>query len=430
MISAPASEKAVLGSWLIEKEAISACVDIIGPEHFYDQFNASVCRIILDAYKAGKAVDVVSVNLGLQEAGLASNQSLTALAELCHSVTTAAHASHHAKTVLDRYLTRQVIAAAKAITDRAETESLTEAEVKALSELVMRKEAVYAPTAFTYKNSLVDFRDRMDSRATKALYRTGIKVLDAAYYGVSAGEVVTVALATNVGKSVTCLNIMHNMASRDIPCGYIGTEMSSDETAQRHLSIVSGVAAHKLRIGRLETTDIGPLNHALSEKMAKMPIAILDHPNPSLADINSFIIANDCKVVFIDYLERCEMPKAESYRLKIREFMAGLKTLARRRGVVVFLASQLGRQTYSSTATKPTLADLSESKAIEQESDKVLLGYMDQMKQKGDGDTILSFINAKNRAGKKGQEFDLLLDGRTLALREMGNEISAQFKAG
>jgi replicative DNA helicase len=418
MISAPEAEKAVLGSWLIEKEAISACIDILAPEAFAEQQNAAIARIILDLYRQGKSVDLVIVEQASKEAGIAFPGIRAYLADLAHSCTTAAHASHYAKKVLDCFYTRQLISQARTLVDRAESETLSEAEVKALSELVMRKEAVYAPTAFTYKNSLVDFRDRMDSRATKALYRTGIKVLDAAYYGVSAGEVVTVALATNVGKSVTCLNIMHNMASRDIPCGYIGTEMSSDETAQRHLSIVSGVAAHKLRIGRLETTDIGPLNHALSEKMAKMPIAILDHPNPSLADINSFIIANDCKVVFIDYLERCEMPKAESYRLKIREFMAGLKTLARRRGVVVFLASQLGRQTYSSTATKPTLADLSESKAIEQESDKVLLGYMDQMKQKGDGDTILSFINAKNRQGKKGQEFDLILDGKTLVLKE------------
>jgi replicative DNA helicase len=418
MISAPASEKAVLGSWLIEKEAISACVDIIGPEHFYDQFNASVCRIILDAYKAGKAVDVVSVNLGLQEAGLASNQSLTALAELCHSVTTAAHASHHAKTVLDRYLTRQVIAAAKAITDRAETESLKEAEVKALSELVMRKEAVYAPAAFTYSNGLVDFRHRMDVKSKKELFRTGFQSLDSAWYGAGTGEVITIALATNVGKSVTMLNIANKMLSRNVRCGYAGSEMDADEVVQRHLAMVSHVPAYKLRLGKLELGDIQKLNDALSGKMASMPMAIMDHPEPSIADLNNFAMSTNCEVLFVDYLGRCKYPKASEERLAIGEFMKSFKTMTRRRNITSFIAAQLSRRTYDGRNLKPTLADLSETKKIEEESDKVLLGYVDPMKQKGDGDTVISFINAKNRQGKKGQEFDLILDGKTLVLKE------------
>lgn len=422
MISAPSAEKAVLGSWLIEREAISSCIDIIAPENFYEAQNAAIARIIVALYKAGKVVDILSVSQAIREEGLAADGMLSYLSDLVHSVTTAAHSSHHSKVVLDKFYTRQIIAAAKKLSDQAETETLTDVEVKALSEMVMCKEAVYASQAFTYKNSLVDFMDRMDTRSKKQLYRTGIKVLDAAYYGVGTGEIVTVALATNVGKSVTCLNIMHNMAERGIPCGYIGTEMASDETTQRHLSIVSGVEAFKLRIGKLDLLDLPKLHHALSDTMSKMNVAIMDHPNPSLADINSFIIANGCKVIFLDYLERCEMPKAESYRLKIGEFMCGLKTLARRRGVCVFMASQLGRQVYGQQGVKPTLADLSESKKIEQESDKVLLGYLDPMKQKQDGNTVLSFINAKNRQGKKGQEFDLILDGKTLQLKEIPGE--------
>jgi replicative DNA helicase len=190
----------------------------------------------------------------------------------------------------------------------------------------------------------------------------------------------------------------------------------------RHASMVSGVDAYKLRIGKLDLEDSRRLLDAVGDKMSKMPVSMLDHPNPSLADVNSFIIAQGCKVVFLDYLERFEMPKAESYRLKIKEFMAGLKTLARKRDVVMVLAAQLGRQTYNTQSVKPTLADLSESKAIEQESDKVLLGYADPIKQSGGIDTVISFINAKNRAGKKGHEFDLRLDGRTLTLRELEGE--------
>jgi replicative DNA helicase len=418
MISAPEAEKAVLGSWLIEKEAISACIDILAPEAFAEQQNAAIARIILDLYRQGKAVDMVTVGQAAQEAGISFPGFGTYLADLAHSCTTAAHASHYAKKVLDCFYTRQLIAAAKAVADKAETETLDEPAVKALSELVMRKEAVYAPAAFTYSNGLVDFRHRMDVKSKKELFRTGFQSLDSAWYGAGTGEVITIALATNVGKSVTMLNIANKMLSRNVRCGYAGSEMDADEVVQRHLAMVSHVPAYKLRLGKLELGDIQKLNDALSGKMASMPMAILDHPEPSIADLNNFAMSTNCEVLFVDYLGRCKYPKASEERLAIGEFMKSFKTMTRRRNITSFIAAQLSRRTYDGRNLKPTLADLSETKKIEEESDKVLLGYVDPMKQKGDGDTVISFINAKNRQGKKGQEFDLILDGKTLVLKE------------
>ena len=422
MISAPDAERAVLGSFLIEKEAISACIDLISPEHFYEAQNAAICRTIYRLFKEGRSVDVVEVVEASKVEAISLPSIGTYLGECINSVTSASHASHHAKTVLDRYYTRCILAGADKVSKDPTQENLS-----AVQALVLRREAIYAPPVYTYTNGLIDFVERMAVKSSKQLYRTGFPSLDAATYGMGSGEIITIGAATNVGKSIFCLNLMNNIAGRGVKCLYFGSEMDSHEITQRHISIVSGVAAFKMRIGRLDLQDEAKVLDSIREKLYEMPVSIYDHPSPSLADINSAIISTGAKVVFIDYLGRCSLPKAENHRLRIQEFMVSLKSLARKRDVVIFLAAQLGRQAYGQIDSAPTLADLSESKAIEQESDKVLLLWAPKQKNSaGLMDETIEVIVAKNRQGKKNTTFDLIRDSKTLALRETNDGVHAQ----
>lgn len=421
-LSAPEAERAVIGSMLIEKEAISAVIDLIQPEHFAEAQNAAIVRAIYGLFKENRPADIVSVVEAGKAAGLEFPSLGAYLAESVDRVTTAGHVTHHARTVLDRYYKRATIQAATQLVTDLYSEEKTDASLKALQEVLLKKEAVYAPAAFTYANGLFDIIEAVGAKSKKTLYRTGYNSLDGAWHGVGEGEVITIGAATNVGKSMLCLNLMHNMASRGVKCLYVGTEMSSLETTTRHLSIASGVSAYKLRIGQINLEDHGKIHSAISDKLYKMNVTMIDNPSPSVSEINSAIINSGCKVVFVDYLGRLGMVKAENYRLRVHETMIALKTMARTRNVVVFLAAQLGRTVYGQGSPKPTLADLSESKSIEAESDKVLLGWIDPAKQTGTG-TVLSFINAKNRQGKRGTEWDMTLDANTLAIRENTGEV-------
>ena len=421
-ISAPEAEKAVIGSFLIEKEAITACIDLVKPDQFYEAQNIAICRIVYELYKANRPVDAVAVIEAWKGQAIEFPELPSYLSKCFESVTSAGHASYHAKTILDRYYKRETIKAAEALalsvhSDQGLNEALTK-----IHELAMQKEAIHAPPVYTYANGLFDFIDKISVKSGKTLYRTGYPSLDASWYGVAEGEIITIGAATNVGKSMLCLNLMHNIASRGVKCLYAGTEMSSFETTSRHVSIASGVAAHKLRIGRLDLEDHSKIHAAISDKLYKMSVTMIDNPSPSLSDINSAIVSSGAKVVFVDYLGRLRLPNAENYRLRVHEAMIGLKTMARTRNVVIFLAAQLGRQAYGQSSPKPTLADLSESKSIEAESDKVLLVWSDPAKQ-GKTNSVLSFINAKNRAGKRGHEFDMTLDSNTLTIREENNEV-------
>jgi replicative DNA helicase len=418
MISAPEAEKAVLGSWLIEKEAISACIDILAPEAFAEQQNAAIARIILNLYRQGKAVDLVSVEEASKEAGIAFPGIRAYLADLVHATPTAAHASHHAKKVLDCFYTRQLIAAAKAVADKAETETLDEPAVKALSELVMRKEAIYTEPVDTCANGFYGFLDDVITKSKTELYKTGIPTLDAMWKGIGGGEICILGAGPGVGKSTIAANFLINFGKAGIPTLYYGTEETPHQTKSRLVSMVSGVEPWRFRIGVLDMEHRRKAYEAISDKIHKYTIAISRQKHPSLSDIDTSLASGGYKVLILDSLMFVNFAKGENMRLRVQQFMVDLNAVAQKRNVAVFLVCHLGRQTYGATEVRPTRADLPESNALERVAHKILLVWRPSAKQPTNGDRVLEVINEKDRFNPDGQVFDLMIDSKTRAIKE------------
>lgn len=422
-LAAPEAERAVIGSMLIEKEAISACIDLLPPECLYEAQNQAICRIAYDLFRANRPADVVAVIEAGKAQALAFPELPAYLGKCIESVTSASHASHHARTVLDRYYKRQTILAATKLVSDLYSEEKTDESLRALQDTVLAKEAIYAPAHVTYKNDLHDFLDKMGEKSKSALYRTGYKSLDALWYGLSESELVVIAGAPGAGKSKLALNIMGNLLARNVPCLYFGTEMTPHETIQRHLSMITKIETWKMRIGKVDLTDSVKINEALAG-MSAMPLHLSRINSPSLSDISTGIVNSKAKVVFVDSLLFCNLPKAEALRIRIEEFVRGLKVMAQKREVVIFLICHLGRQTYNaeSSTRPPTLADIGESKAVEIAADKALLLWAPQAKQTGINE-VVECINAKDRANNKKRggmsaSFDLICDEKTPIMRE------------
>lgn len=245
---------------------------------------------------------------------------------------------------------------------------------------------------------------------------TGIPAIDEAWNGSRGGEVNVWGAAPNVGKSLMLLNLMNLAANHDRRCLYVGTEMSAYETVQRHLAIVSGYSAGRIRAKNIPPDGFLTLKDAIAEKMVNYKIHILDKPEPNLAQIESAIVSSKAEIVYLDYLERFSLPREESMRLRVKEFMRQVKSLARRHNVEVHLASQLNRTTYGTEDKRPTLADLSESSAVEKEADRVMLLWRPKAKQTNGTHTILECIQAKNRHGHRGMAIDLKLNNINLRI--------------
>ncbi len=422
------AEQAVLGAILMEGRAIQVARQFLTPKHFYKASHQHVFAAALKLAEAGTVVDVVTMASKLRDTGhLETWVTLPDLAEFINKVTSPAHVEHYAKIVAGFYLEREIIATCNELALKQTNEALEK-----LRTLHLEKEALSAPFMFNYQTGLHDILDLLSTPDKSPVFSTHFPTVDACWHGIKRGEINTWAAATNEGKSVLLLNLLDRAAMAGKRCLYVGTEMTAIETVSRHLSIQSNIEAWRIRKPDLHQPHLKKLHETMAEVMSKMTVSILDDPEPDMAKIESAIYSCKPDIVFLDYLERFNMPRAESLRLQIKEFMRRLKTMARRNQVVVHLAAQLNREVYGSEERAPTLADLSESSAIEKESDRVVLLWAPRgiLKRKPSEQVdsaplklkehhrLIQGNCAKNRHGPKGLSFEFVLNEINLKVME------------
>ncbi len=413
-------EKAVLGSILIDAQTgihhlRSAQAIITKPEMFFFNPHRRIWETMIDI---GEGVDLTTLTQRLSDNGELEGVGgwKYLLIDLSSSVSTAAHSDHYARLVARSYYEREINKAALVMSTAQSPESLNR-----ITSLVLAREEINSAPMFDYTKSLHDMLDEItDEKKREKSYKFHFLPLDQIVHGLKKGEINTFGAATNQGKSILLLNIMDLQAKHGERCLFVGSEMSARETFSRHLSMASGVASWKIREGgKALLSDIATIQNTISETLSTLPISILDDPSPTLEKIEVSIGKAKADMVFIDYLERMTLPKADNLRLSVKEFMRQLKTIARKTNTVIFLASQLNRNTYSNVAdTPPTLGDLSESSAIEKESDRVFLMWKPKSIQPED-ETLnakLEIRKAKDRHGANGLTAIINLDGKNLRI--------------
>lgn len=341
------------------------------------------------------------------------------LQDCMDAVQSSSHMGSYARFVEEAYCTRKMIEACRTLAMTADSENLKEVE-----KWVRRKDQLGAPVLFEYSRQpdIMRMLEAIDKKNTGDMATTGFAELDRSVSGLKPGEINTWAAATNTGKSIVLLNLMDRAMHSGKRCLWIGTEMTSIETGLRHLSILTALHPWKIRSGNLDMDEARQIHDAASERMLGQKIAMLEDAEPTLEMIDAAIASNKPDIIFIDYLERCTLPREENLRLRIKEFMRRLKTMARKRGVVVHLAAQLNRQSYGAEDTRPNMSQISESSAVEKESDTVMLiwapgkenaDFMEREKI-----TNLEIIVAKNRHGNKGMAHRFQLHKSTLRITE------------
>ena len=410
------AERAAVGTSLVSDKILPAIRAYMSKSRFYNVALGGVFEAICDLADRKQPVDVVLVGEELRRRGTYDSfGGAETLRALVDAVAFADHGEHYAKVAAGYYYEREIIRAAGEVAQDQTPENL-----EALSDLVLAREQLGLPKIFSYQN---DLHDVLDTILKKRVGRSevGFPSLDRVFVGLAAGEVVTWGAATNKGKSVILLNVASHCATRGESVLYVGTEMSAAELVARHLSILTGISPGKIRAG-LTDDEISRLNDTLGDRMSPLPFRILDLPEPSLSDVEAALTASRARVVFLDYLERFKMPPGDNFRLRVNDFMRRVKNLARRYDCVIHLASQLSRATYAAEETRPTLAHLSESSAIEKESDRVLLIWEPLKKNEGvnagQGDRTLEIILAKNRHGRRGLAMDIVLEEKSLRVFE------------
>lgn len=411
------AEQSVLGSLLMDKDAIIKVADILRTDDFYRADHATIYGSILKLFEKRKPIDVVTLTDELEkDKKLKDVGGASYLATLVNSVPTSAHVTTYANIVHQKATLRRLISAAADITELGfdETADLETILDKAESTLFSVSQK-YVKQYFTaIKDVLEESFDRIDKlHKEKGVLRgvpTGFRDLDNLLAGLQRSDLIILAARPSIGKSSLALNIADHVACEaKLPVGLFSLEMSKEQVIDRFLCLRGSVDSWKLRTGNLEDEDFGKLNYAMGI-LSEAPIFIDDSPFLNVMEIRTkarrLQVEHDLGLIIIDYMQLMSgmgSRSADNRVQEVSEISRSLKALARELNVPVLAISQLSRAVEHRPDKRPMLADLRESGSIEQDSDVVMFIYRDDYYDKdSDRKNIAEILIRKHRNGPTG----------------------------
>lgn len=411
------AEQSLLGSLLLDRDAIIKVADIVTAEDFYVEKNALIYDAILALYEKRQPADVVTLSNYLEDKNqLKDIGGASFLTDLVNSVPSSAHVAQYAQIVSQKATLRRLQTAAAQIGQMAFDEGddlenvLDEAEQALFS--VSQKHHKQSFTAIG--EALAESFDRLDSlHKDKQQLRgvpTGFAGLDNLLAGLQKSDLIILAARPSMGKTSFALNIaQHVAASEGIPVGMFSLEMSKEQLIDRMLASEAGIDSWKLRTGNLEDSDFEKLNKAMGA-LAEAPLYIDDSPMANVMEMRTkarrLQSEHDLGLIVIDYLQL--MSGRQNYGdnrvQEISEISRGLKGLARELDVPVIALSQLSRSVEMRSPKIPQLADLRESGSIEQDADVVMFIYREDYYEKdSERKNVADILVKKHRNGPTGE---------------------------
>jgi len=388
-------EQSLLGSLLIDKEAIIKVADIIHPSDFYKEAHRLILDAMLHLLERNEPIDLLSLGNRLEELGqLERVGGRSYLITLAGVVPTAGHVVTYAHIVTKKATLRRLISAAGEIAELGFAEdddvslTLDSAEQKlfSISQQSMRQN--FTPI----KSVLSDAFERIDElHQNKGKLRgipTGLTALDNLLAGFQKSDLVILAARPSVGKTSLALDFARHIAVVEkVPVGLFSLEMSKEQLVDRLLCAQAGVDLWKMRTGRLsdrgENDDFTRIGHAMGV-LAEAPIFIDDTAMTNVMEIRTkarrLQMEHGLGMVIIDYLQLMEGRRGIENRVQeVSEISRALKGIARELNVPVLALSQLNRSVETRSPAIPKLADLRESGSIEQDADVVMFIYRKAM---------------------------------------------------
>ena len=409
------AEVAVLGSMLIEEDAIALGIEMLGPECFYKDAHRRIFQSIIRLFNENKAVDLVTLTEVLYKEGLMDVVGGPSyLAYLTTVVPTAANLVYYARIVKEKFILRHLITSAtQIVTDcfdsSQEVESLLDRAEKAIFDITSNKFSGGVVHLKEIVRNQIETIDRLYQRKENITgIATGYHEFDTQTAGLQPSDLIIIAARPSMGKSafMTCIAEHAGMVLK-VPTAIFSLEMSKEQLIQRMLCSCARIDAHKVRTGFLAQSDWPHLTKA-ADKLSQAPIYIDDTPGISVLELKAkarrLKAQFDIKLIMVDYLQLMQgVPGTESRQQEISEISRSLKALARELQVPLIAISQLSRAVESRVDHRPQLSDLRESGAIEQDADVVVLllreeYYNPTEENRGKVDVII----AKQRNGPVG----------------------------
>jgi replicative DNA helicase len=410
------AEEAVLGSLLIDPDAILRVASFLQAEDFYREKHSWIYQAILDLHERREPADFVTLCEELERKDqLKEIGGPAEITRLINAVPTSIHVEYYGRIVEHMAIRRRLISAAGQIAVLAYEES------EEVDEVIDRAEQIlFGVSERRLTHDLVpidriirDYYDRIEylyqHRGEPIGVPTGFVDLDRLLGGMQRSDLLIIAGRPGMGKTALMLSMARSAAKRfNQRVAFFSLEMSREQVVQRLVSAETGIDSRRLRLGELEE-DEWPLFVRATGLLAELPIFIDDTPSISSLQLRTkarrLHAEYGLDLVIVDYLQLMRGDfRAENRVQEISSISRSLKGLARELNVPVLAASQLSRAVESRQDKHPILSDLRESGSIEQDADVVVFIYRDEMYNLDSELSNLADVSvAKHRNGPTGR---------------------------
>lgn len=410
------AEQSVIGSMIMDKEAIIVASETLTKEDFYHQQNAVLFEAMVLLFNEGQPVDLVTLQNKLKELKAPPEIcSLEFVRDLITAVPTSANIKYYAGIVREKAVLRNLIKVMEKIENQCYLGNdaldiiLEDTEKSVFDVLQNKSSSDYVPIKQVVINALEKIEQASKQQGNVTGIATGFSDLDYKMAGFQPSDLILIAARPSMGKTAFVLNIAQYVAFHsNLTAAIFSLEMSKEQLVNRLFSLESRVDAQALRSGNLEDSDWEKLIEGAGT-IGRSNLIIDDTPGISIAELRSkcrkYKLEHDLKIIIIDYLQLMSGSGrgSESRQQEISDISRSLKSLARELNVPVVALSQLSRAVEQRPDHRPMLSDLRESGAIEQDADVVMFLYRDDYYNKdSDNKNIAEVILAKQRNGPIG----------------------------
>lgn len=409
------AEQSVIGSMIMDREAIIVASETLHREDFYHQQYGVLFEAMVELFNEEQPVDVVTLQNRLREKDVpAELSSMEFVGELVTSVPTSANIKYYANIVREKAMLRRLIKVNEEIAnqcylDRDSVEDImAETEKQIFNLLQNRGGEDFVPIKQIVIQALEKIEMASKQKGNVTGIATGFVDLDYRMSGLQPSDLVLVAARPSMGKTAFVLNIAQYVAFHsNLATAIFSLEMSKEQLVNRLFALEARVDAQLLRSGNLADSDWEKLIEGAGT-IGKSKLIIDDTPGISISELRSkcrkYKLERDLKLVIIDYLQLMSgSGRSDSRQQEISDISRSLKGLARELNVPVIALSQLSRQVEQRPDHRPMLSDLRESGAIEQDADVVMFIYRDDYYNKDtENKNIAEIIIAKQRNGPIG----------------------------
>ena len=376
------AEQSVIGSMLMDREAVIAASEIITGSDFYQQQYGIMFDAMVELFNEGKPVDLVTLQDRLKEKDVPPEvSSLDFVRDIITIVPTSANVKSYATIVSEKAVLRRLI-----------------------------KTTEFVPIKQVAINVLEKIEDAYKNQGTVTGIPSGFIDLDYKLSGFQPSDFILIAARPSMGKTAFVLNVVDYVSVRkNLPCMVFSLEMSKEQLVNRMLSMESNVDSQKLRTGTLTDSDWDAVVEGIGI-IGNSKLIIDDTPGISISELRSkcrkMKLEYGLSIVIIDYLQLMSGSRKggnDNRQQEISDISRSLKALARELHAPVIALSQLSRACETRTDHRPMLSDLRESGAIEQDADVVMFLYRDDYYNKDtEHPNEAEVIIAKQRNGPIG----------------------------